>query len=86
MSNMPEPKKGSLWRRKGTVADYRVNSVVDRAQIELMHVRTKTRHWVPISKIAERYDWIPRTGTIVVPALVDEEEIKVLDEADGSQS
>ena len=76
MNNMPERMKGSLWRRNGTRADYRVNAVVAGARVELMHLRSKRRHWVSISKITDTYQWILRPGPeYVVPTTFDEEEM-----------
>lgn len=77
MSEAPEPMKGSLWRRKGTRADYRVNAVTQRASVQLMHLVTKKTHWVPISQVPLRYQWIDRPGVpFVAPTTVDEEELE----------
>ena len=74
---MPERMKGSLWRRKGTRADYRVNAVVVGARVQLMHLQTKATHWVSISGITQNYQWILRPGPVfVAPSTVDEEEVE----------
>lgn len=80
MSDMPERMKGSLWRRKGTRADYRVNTVVAGARVQLMHLRTKDMHWVSMAGISDNYQWILRAGPeYVVPTTFDVEDLEDAD-------